>query len=61
MSDTDRVIGELKEFKRATLAELKDLRREVRSLTHFKWRFAGMMASLMGAIEVVRIWLELKP
>lgn len=57
MNDTERVIGELKEFKRATLEELKSLRTEVKTLSEFRWKAAGVVAALMGAVEFVHLWM----
>ena len=67
MSDTERVIGELKEFKRVALKEMDNLRddlrevkKEVRMLMRFKWRVAGgsavLMTVLTAVVEAIHVW-----
>lgn len=61
MSDIDRIIGELREFKRATLAELAELKKyvqampvaelealriELKSVQQWKWKIAGGVTAL---------------
>lgn len=55
MNDTERVIGELREFKRATLSELAELKQEVKELLAFKWKATGIMAFIFASFEAVRI------
>lgn len=59
MNDTDRIIGELKEFKRVTITELYEIKRDVRSLQQFKWRVAGgatlLAFALTGVIEMIHL------
>ena len=53
-------IGELREFKRATLEELKEIKKDIRSLNGFKWRVAGGSALLVLiltiAAQLIEVW-----
>lgn len=51
MSDTEMVLGELKEFKRATLVEIAELRREVRELMSWKWKALGALAAVVMCVQ----------
>lgn len=53
MNDTERVIGELKEFKRATLEKLDLIERRVSALDEFKWKVTGAMVFIVAMIEVL--------
>lgn len=59
LDGVDRILGELKEFKRATVSELNDIKKDLRALQEFKWRLAGGAAvlafALTGVIELVRL------
>lgn len=63
MNDTQRIIGELKEFKRATLDRLsglesqvddrfEKLQKKVDALNAFKWKATGMMAAVVFIMEL---------
>lgn len=58
MGDTERVIGELTEFKRATLSKLNDLEIQVRELSYFKWKATGFMAAILTAIELAHLAMK---
>ena len=60
MNDTERVIGELKEFKRATLDELALIRQKVEDLNAFKWKATGTMAVVVFALEAVGQYMRMK-
>lgn len=51
MSDTDRVIGALTEFKKATEKRLDKIERKVDALNYFKWR-VGVSASVVSGFVV---------
>lgn len=53
MSDTQRLLGELREFKRATLLELSEIRKKVDDLNAFKWKATGMMAVVVFVMEAI--------
>lgn len=53
MNDTQRILGELKEFKRATLEELEDIKEKVDALNAFKWKVTGAMVLVVAVIEVL--------
>lgn len=53
MSDMDRLLGELKEFKRATLKELEQIKKEIHNLNKFKWKVTGIMTVLVGIFEAI--------
>lgn len=59
--DTERIIGELKEFKRASIErfddlddEISGLKKEVRSLTRFRWKVAGGFSVLFVLFELLK-------
>jgi len=56
---SDLILGELKEFKRATLSDLSQIKKEIRALNQFKWRVAGgaavLSVLLVIAIEAVHL------
>jgi hypothetical protein len=63
MTDTDRVLGELrefkgelKEFKRATISEMHDLKREVRQIAHWRWKITGALTLLIAVSELVNVF-----
>lgn len=49
------ILGELKEFKRATLVELDIIKKDVRDLSIFKWKAAGIMSFIMLLGEAVHV------
>lgn len=55
MGDVERVLGELKEFKRATLKELDYIRKDIHNLNVFKWKIAGISSLLVGSIELIHL------
>jgi hypothetical protein len=55
MNDTERVIGELQEFKRATLKEMTELKNDVRELLAFRWKQAGVYGFLLATAEVLHL------
>lgn len=64
MPDTERLIGELKEFKRATLRELEsingeisELDKSVQKLLSFKWKFTGAVTAVVSIVEVIHIFV----
>ena len=60
MNDTERIIGELQEFKRATLLEMWELKRDIRGLLTFKWKAAGIMGVLVAMVEVAHMYFQVK-
>ena len=58
MNDTDRVLGELKEFKRRTIEELRDLRGEVRQIAHWRWKVTGGLTVVIALSELVNVFLR---
>ncbi len=57
--DDDRIIGELTEFKRATLEGLEKIDQrfdgidnKIEELFKFKWKFAGGLAVIVFTIEI---------
>ena len=57
MKDVDLILGELKEFKRATLKELEQIKKDVHTLSIFKWKVTGIMTFLVGASEVIHMFI----
>lgn len=59
MDGTERIIGELKEFKRVTIKELDTIKQDIRALQNFKWRVVGgamVIAGLVsGAFELIHL------
>lgn len=60
MSDTDLILGELKEFKRAALAEFVTLNKRVDELkleqnqeANFRWKLRGEMAAIAAMIHPI--------
>lgn len=53
MSDTERVIGALTEFKKATEKRLDKIERKVDALNHFKWRLVGGASAASGFVIFV--------
>lgn len=51
MPKEDQILGELKEFKRATLKRLDEIEKEVKGLAQFKWRVAGGFGVLFLIVE----------
>lgn len=58
MNDTDRILGELKEFKRNTLYELKELRKEMKSLSNFRWKITGSLSIVVVMIELIHVVMQ---
>lgn len=56
----DRLLGELLEFKRASLERLDRVETKVDNLVSFKWKVLGGAAALMAAIELGHLVLSLK-
>ena len=68
--NTDRIIGELKEFKKATSIRLDKMEknnseqfdkmnRKIENLSKFRWRlegFAGVGVLMLGLIEFIRLF-----
>lgn len=50
--DEQLLLGELKEFKRATLSRLENIEKKVDSLDKFKVKVTLIMVSLLGTIEL---------
>lgn len=44
MNTRDLLLGELKQFKRQTISELKEIKRDVQSLMTFRWKLIGASA-----------------
>lgn len=59
MRDSERIIGELAEFKRATLEELRDIKKDLRGLQRFKWRVAGGAATLSMLLTAIAEFLHI--
>jgi hypothetical protein len=56
----NELIGELREFKRATLEELREIKRDIKALNEFRWKLTGKQTVIllvfnlaMTAIEIV--------
>lgn len=58
--NTRMMLGELKEFKRATLEELSVIRKRVEDLNAFKWKATGVMATVVFALEAIGQWIRSK-
>ena len=60
--DASEIIGELREFKRATLDELKELKKDVKALNKIHWKAAGGTATLIVlftiAVQVFATWFQ---
>jgi hypothetical protein len=56
--NTRMMLGELKEFKRATLEELAKIRKQVEELNAFRWKAAGVMASVVFVFEAIGQWIR---
>lgn len=58
MNEEQILLGELKEFKRQTLGEIRELRSDVKTLMSFKWKVIGVsgMLSFLAtlAVELIR-------
>ena len=56
------IIGELKEFKRATLNELREIKGDIQDLKKFKWKFDGQITVLVVLVSIVTsligVWLS---
>lgn len=54
MSRQDLLLGELREFKNHALAEIRELRSEVKDLNKFRWRLMGLsgFATLVSTLIV---------
>lgn len=50
--DQAQIIGELKEFKRATLSELREIKGDIKSLKKFRWMSAGRNALAIFLISL---------
>lgn len=63
MNDQSLILGELKEFKRATLEELRHIKRDVHELKNFKWRIVGgaTMACALATAAFQVITYLIKP
>jgi hypothetical protein len=52
------LLGELREFKRVMVEEMKEIKRDVKSLMHFRWKVIGIasLASFLATaiIEFLR-------
>lgn len=51
MSSVDMILGELREFKRATLHRLDEIERQVAASQRFRWKMigaAGVVAFIVG-------------
>lgn len=55
MNDADRILGELKEFKRSTIEELKEIREELKGLSQFRWKVAGSLSVLFAMAELIHV------
>lgn len=53
MNDTERVLGELQEFKRATIEKLDRIEDRVKSLDEFKLKVTGAMVLVVAVIEIL--------
>lgn len=58
MNDTDRILGELKEFKRSAIDKFDKLERKVDAIAHWRWKVTGALTAAIGAAELVRIFLD---
>lgn len=58
-SDTSKILGELQEFKRATLVELAGIKKDVRDLSIFRWKAAGIMGFILILGEAVHAFAKL--
>jgi hypothetical protein len=58
MNDTDRILGELGEFKRYTIEELRELRVEVKGLSTLRWKISGALAVIIGIAELVNVLVK---
>lgn len=58
--DLSRVLGELEEFKRASILELHEIKSQIKELSVFKWKVAGGMAAFMAAVEVAHLFIGIK-
>lgn len=58
MNDTDRIIGELKEFKRVTIEEIKALKEDVKALSQWRWRVAGGLTVVIALAELVNVVIK---
>ena len=60
--DVNEFIGEIREFKRATLTELNEIKKDVKALNRIHWKVAGGTASLILfltiAAQVVEAWFH---
>lgn len=54
MKNTNLLLGELKQFRSQTVTELKELKRDVKSLMAFRWRLVGAAgaASFLATLVV---------
>lgn len=58
MNDTDLIIGELREFKRAALVEFAGINKRIDSLqeeqireSNFRWKIRGEMAAIAAMLH----------
>ncbi len=58
--DVNEFIGEIREFKRNVEGDLKEIKKDVKTLNNFKWRVAGGSALLVLfltiAVQVIEVW-----
>lgn len=58
----EEFVGEIREFKRATLTELGEIKKDVKALNNFKWRVAGGSALLVLiltiAVQAIQVWFH---
>lgn len=60
MNDTQRILGELSEFKRATLEKLGTVDRKIDALDAFKWKATGIMATVVFIFEAIGQYIRSK-
>ncbi len=59
--EQDLILGELKEFKRATLSDLQEIKSDIQELKKFRWKIDGRNAALVvllsGVTSLIGVWI----
>jgi hypothetical protein len=56
MPDNERVLGELLEFKRYMTREMGELRKEIKGLSHFRWKVTGIATAVSAIVAFFAHW-----